>query len=73
MSLGDFMRKTQFCNSALRVAKTTIDVEGDKTMKKDGTHNVASVVFDESFIHFFRVNSLLLEVCLRSDSAAGGN
>ena len=45
--LGNFMKKNQFRNSALRVAKATVVVKRGMSKKKSGAHAVISVVLEE--------------------------
>ena len=52
VGLGDFIRKTHFRISALRVAKVTIDVEKEMPNKKGGIHNVTSAIVDQTLYQF---------------------
>ena len=67
MCLGDFMKKTQFWSSAMRVAKATVEVEMERSKKKCGSHAETSVVLDESSYpkSIFGVTPKLVEVCKR--------
>ena len=52
LALGDFMRKTQFRNSADRVTKVTVHAEREKSKEKCGAHPVTSAVVDETLNPF---------------------
>ena len=56
LGLLDFMRKNVFQNSALRVAKVTMDMEEKNSKKESGAHAVTSIVVDET-LYLFRVGS----------------
>ena len=50
--LGDFMRITQFRNSAFRVAKSTVVMEKELAKREGSAHAVTTVVVDESLNPF---------------------
>ena len=65
--LTDFMRKTQFGNSALRVAKTTIDVERESSRKKVGAHAGISATVDETLNPSMKSARNYPKTCVRQD------
>ena len=67
LGLDDFLRKTQFQNWALRVAKVTVDVESEKSKKKGGAHIVKSA-FKDGTLSFFCVKTQVYKICVQSDS-----